>query len=123
MNGSHLQAEAVDQRHGEAVRSWEAHRTGFGPQPRGERLAQRQDATADALLRLEEDRVVAGARELRGRDEPGHAGAHDHDSSRSRRARRQSAFEALEVLVGGARDRHERRLPTAPQTASYELEL
>ena len=48
----------------ERVRARDAHRAGLGPQPGGERLAQRQDAPADALLRLEDDRVVAGARQL-----------------------------------------------------------
>jgi hypothetical protein len=103
---AHLQAEAVDERHGEAVRPREAHRTRLGPQPCGEGLAQRQDASTDALLRLEDDGVVPGARQLPGRDQSGHARAHDHDASRARRPRRQTAFQEREVLVGGARDRH-----------------
>ena len=111
----HLQAEAVDERHGEAVRPRQAHRTGLGPQPCGEGLAQRQDASTDALLRLEDDGVVPGAQRAprprpvrpcprpRSRHEPGAP------------PRRQTALEEREVLVGGARDRH--------GGAGYELEL
>ena len=72
--------------------------------PGRERLAQREHAPADAVLRLEQDRVVPGAQQLRSRDEPGHARADDHDARRARRraagARRARISRCSETRVG-----------------------
>ena len=91
-------AVAVDQRVGDGVRTRDAHRTGFRPQPVGERLAQREHAAADAMLGLQQDRIVAGAEQLRGGDETRHARADDGDSCRARGAWLQTAGEDLQVV-------------------------
>ena len=59
--------------------------------PVRERLAQRVDAAADALLRLEDERIVAGAQQLVGGHQAGHAGADDHDPL-ARAGHRRQAF-------------------------------
>ena len=52
------------------VRARDAHGAGLGPQPGRERLAQGEDAPADALLALEDDRLVAGAPQLEAATSP-----------------------------------------------------
>ena len=77
--------ELLDVGERELVRARDAHRTRLGVQAVRERLAHRVDAPADALLRFEDDRIVAGAQELRRGREPRHAGADDDDAlARSR---------------------------------------
>ena len=59
------EAEPLDEGERELVRAGNAHRTRFGLQAVRERLAHREHAPADAVLRFEDDRLVAGAQELR----------------------------------------------------------
>ena len=75
-----------------------AHRARLAPQPRGERLAQREHASADALLAFEDDRLVAGAPELGRRDQPGHARADHRDASRTVGARTEAVGQDAEGI-------------------------
>ena len=107
------EAEALDQRHRQSVRLRESHRTGLGPEPGRERLPEREDPPADALLRLDEDRVVACSRELGRRDQPCHPGPDDDHARGLGGVRREAVRQHAEVLVDGARHDHGGRLPIA----------
>jgi len=88
----------LDERNRQQVRPRDAHRAGFGPQPRGEGIAQREHASADAVLRLHDDRVVPRAQQLGRGNQPGHPRA-DHEDARARgRARLEAPCEHVEVL-------------------------
>ena len=54
----------------------DAHRAGLGVEARRE-VAQRVDAAADAVLRLQHERLVALAAQLEGGHQPGDAAADD----------------------------------------------
>ena len=100
MNGCSGSPKLLDVRERQLVRARDAHRAGLAVEPGRERLAQREDAPADAVLRLEDDRVVAGARQLVGRDEPGQAGADDRHAAAGRRAK---AGRCVQSQVHGSR--------------------
>ena len=91
----------IDQCHRERVRPRQAHGAGLGPQTGRERLAEREDAAADAVLRLEEHRVVPGALELGRRHEPGHARADDDHPCRRVGPRCQPVGEDPELVTDG----------------------
>ena len=71
-----LEAELLAVAERQVVDARDAHRAGLGVQARRE-LAERVDAAADAVLGLQDQRVVARPRELVAGDEAGHAGADD----------------------------------------------
>ena len=56
----------------------DSHRAGLSVHARRERLAQGQDASAHALLSLQNERLVAGREQLMGGHETGDSGAYDH---------------------------------------------
>ena len=60
----------------QVVDAWDPHRPGLCVQPRRE-LPERVDPSADAVLGLEDQRLVARPCQLVARDEAGHAGADD----------------------------------------------
>ena len=71
-----LEAEVFAVAERQVVDARDPHRARLGVQPGRER-AERVDATADAVLGLEDDRVVARSGQLVPRDEAGHPGADD----------------------------------------------
>ncbi len=85
---------AVGQR--QVVHARDAHRAGLGVQPRRE-VADRLDAAADAMLCLEDERLVALPLELEGGDQAGDAAAQDEHPLARLRSR-------LETLGRGGDD-------------------
>jgi hypothetical protein len=74
----HSQPEVLDVAERQVVNPRDPHRPGLGVQARRE-LAERVDPPADAVLGLEDQRVVPRAGELVAGDEAGHPGADDDD--------------------------------------------
>ena len=95
-----LDVEGVDVGHRQVVRPGNAHGAGLGIEPVAERLAQRADAAADAMLALEHDRLVPGALQFVGGRQPGHAGADDDDLPPGRRGRWQPGADERQVIDG-----------------------
>ncbi len=74
------QLEVVDVGHCQIVRAGNPHRAGLGIQPIAERLAQRVDAPADPLLRLQDNRLVSSPLQFIGRHQPSHPRSDDDDA-------------------------------------------
>ena len=75
-----LEAELLGVRKRQQMRARDPHRAGFAVEARRERLAQREDAAANAVLRFEDQRIVTGAQELRARGLTGDPRPHDDDA-------------------------------------------